>query len=399
MHSNGYKVEVGRSVSEVLALRADWQRLPLDPNADMDFYLAVVQSKAEVRRPHVFVLKQNGVVKSILVGRIEKRSLDVRLGYTNLASPPIRLLTLVHGGVLGEDSEEHASALVESVKKSLRDDEADVAWFHGLDSDSAFCHVARNAGGLFTRDYLPTQVQRWRIKLPATYQELYRQRSANTKHNLKRYSRRLRDTFGDRLTIRNFRDPSDLRTLIADTEAIARKTYHRGLGVGFVADDAMLQLATLAANQGWLRAHILYVEGKPCAFWNGFLYRRTFFAWTTGFDPDFSELRPGMFLLQRTLEDLCAERAADEVDFGFGDAQYKRDWCDHERLQESFFLFAPRLKGISLNCFRTPLAAASKIARQVLARAGVLQELKKSWRARLKRQDTRAGNNKWNPKI
>jgi len=139
----------------------------------------------------------------------------------------------------------------------------------------------------------------------------------------------------------------------------------------------------LAATHGWLRAHILYTAGKPCAFWNGLVYRRTFFTYTTGYDPDFTDLRPGTFLLQRMFEDLCREKAIDEVDFGFGDAQYKRNWCGGDRPQASLLLFAPTLKGVSLNSLRSPLVGAKCLARGIVARTAALQTIKKHWRDRL----------------
>jgi len=399
--SSGCTIETARDFREVIALRDDWQRLSLpsanprghravalDPSVDIDFHLAVVQSGSEMIRPHVIVLKRGGVAQSILVGRIEKRPLQVALGYKKLSSSSVRILTIIHGGMLGEDSEENASVLVDYVKECLRDHEADVAWFYGMELDSPFYRVVKNAGGWITRDHCPALMRRWRIRLPASYEELYRQRSANTRHNLKRYSKRLHDALGDQLTVRSFRNSSDVETILSDTEAIAAKTYQRGLGVGFLGTDATRQLMTLAASRGWLHAHILYAGSKPAAFWNGLLYQRTFFTWSTGYDPHLSDLRPGTFLLERMLEKLCGEKAADEVDFGFGDAQYKRDWCDHEHFQVSQFLFAPTRQGISLNMFHSSLLGASNVVRKLLERTGAVPKLKKAWRRRVANRPT-----------
>jgi len=379
----GYSLEVVKSIAEVHALREEWQALPRDPNADLDFYLTVIESHEEILRPHVIVVRREGVVKAMVVGRLERKRLEVALGYRKVSTRPIRFLMLIHGGALGEDSDELASPIVASIMKTMRDGEADIVWFYGLEQNSALYRAARKAGSPASRDFFPTRLGRWRGRIPPTYEALLRQLSPNARHNLKRYAKRLQATYGEQLSIRNFRRPDDLETVLSDTEAIASRTYHRGLGVGFANNAETRQLMALAANQGWLRACVLYIAGKPVAFWNGFLYRRTFYTWTTGYDRDLSELRPGTFLLQKMFEELCAEKAADEVDFGFGDAQYKRDWCDHEQVQASFMLFAPTLQGIALNCFRTPLMATSKLVRNVLARTGAMQSLKKKWRARL----------------
>jgi hypothetical protein len=396
MHlGNGYTIETAREFNEVLALRDDWQRMALlsvdrrqrhgirlDPAVDLDFYLTGIRSGNETLSPHVVVLRRDGVAKTILVGRIDRTRLQVSLGYKRVSSNPARLLVLTHGGMLGEDSEEYATLLVESVKKCLRDREADVAWFYGMEPDSAFCRVAKDAGGWITRDYCPELTRRWRVRLPASYEDLLKQVSTNTRHNLKRYSKRLRDAFGDQLTVKNFRNPGDVETILSDTEVIAAKTYQRGLGVGFADTDGMHQHMNLAANRGWLRAHILYIGSKPAAYWNGILYQRTLFTWTTGYDPDLSHLRPGTFLLQKMLQELCNEKAADEVDFGFGDAQYKRDWCDDEHFQVSQFLFAPTARGLFLSIFHSSLSSASTIARKLLTQTGAVGKIKKAWRAR-----------------
>lgn len=377
------EVVVARSLSEVSALRDEWEKMCIDPNADIDFYQTIVQCRNEVLRPHVMVLKRDGTINSILAGRLERREFEAQLGYKKVRLASVRCLTLIHGGLLGDGSEDCVANLVKSVLESLRNGEADVAWFYGLDVDSAFYHAARRVGSLLTRDYFPGQIRRWKMRLPSTYEELYRGLSSNTKHNLKRYSKRLRDSFGDQVTIKQFRDLRDLDWLLADTEIVAAKSYHRGLGVGFICNEETRRTMMLAAEQGWLRAYVLYIAGKPCAFWNGILYGRTFFTSTTAYDPDFGECRPGTFLLQTMLQDLCAEKVVEEVDFGFGDAQYKRDWCEQEQLQTSFFLFAHTPKGLFVNCLRTPLTGVANATRQILTTTGALQKVKRVWRQRL----------------
>jgi hypothetical protein len=387
-----FTIEVGRDVTAVSALREVWEKLQSDPNADIDFYLTILRSRSEILRPHVIVLRRNGVVQSILVGRIEKKPFEIWLGYKKISLPPVRFLTLVHGGLLGDNSEACVAKLVDSVQNSLRDGEADVAWFHGLETDSAYCQMARKVGGVFTRDRFPIWIQHWSLQLPASFEELVRRRSSRSRYNLKRYSKLLREAFGDQLTVRAFRGVNELESMLTDLETIASKTYHRGLGAGFINNDENRKLITLAANQDWLRAHILYIKGSPAAYWTGILYKRTLFTWTTGYDPDFREFRLGTFLLQRMLDDLCRESGAEQVDFGFGDAEYKREWGDHERQQASFFLFSPGLTGLFLNMLRTPAMGASALVRGVLARTGALQKVKKIWRGRLTSEPRRSSS-------
>ena len=49
------------------------------------------------------------------------------------------------------------------------------------------------------------------------------------------------------------------------------------------------------------------IDDKPCAFWNGTRYGKTFFTWTTGYDPAFNDDRLGLFLLVKLVEALCVD--------------------------------------------------------------------------------------------
>lgn len=375
-------IQIAETVEDVAAMRDVWTAMQSHPDADLGFYLTLLNTRPEILRPHVITLNNNGNTRSILVGRIERVRLTVGMGYAKVSLPSARCLTVVGGGLFGDRSDESVSALVSSVERSLTNKEADVAWFHQLDAGSSLYKTVKEAGGLLRRDHFPLFSDHWKVKLPGTYEVFLRQRSSNTRHNLKRYTKRLQALFGAQLSVRKFRDHREIESLMAATEVVAAKTYHRGLNAGFMDDQETRRRMLLYANEGRLRAHILYVGDKPIAFWNGFLYGRTFYTWTTGYDPDYRDARPGLFLLQKVFEDLCEEKI-DEVDFGSGDAQYKRDWCDENRREVSMYLFGPSCRGVSLNVFRTPLLACSEAVRWTLNKTNLLQKAKKLWRSRL----------------
>jgi hypothetical protein len=380
--SVSHVIEVARDTQQVLARRRDWERLSQYPDSDVDFFLAAIQTDEAALRPHVISVRDKNGVSSVLMARLEKRALPLKLGYVNLPSPRLRLLTTVHGGLLGDQNAPNMNLLLNAIVDALKSGEADAACFHGLEHGNALHQALENAGSFWTRDAHPVPLQRWRVRLPKTYDEFLRSRSSNTRHNVKRYSKRFIEAFQGQWAIRSFSAPDEVEAMLADTEAVAQNTYHRGLGVGFIINEQTRAISLLSAQKRWLRAHILYVNGKPCAFWNGWLYGRTFFTWTTGFDPTLNDSRPGMFLLQHMFRELCAEGCVDEVDFGLGDAQYKRDWCDFHCKQVSQLLFARSFKSTSFNLLRRPLVAASATAESVLGHTTAVQKLKKAWRDR-----------------
>src|SRR6202795_2102750 len=136
-YNTNSSIHIIDSVEGVTALRNEWRQLQAHPSADIDEYLTLLASRPEILRPHVIVLKINDALQSILIGRLEWTRLDIGSGYARLSLPPVRCLTFVGGGPLGDASELTVMELVNSVEKSLKNKEADIAFFHEVDVDSS----------------------------------------------------------------------------------------------------------------------------------------------------------------------------------------------------------------------------------------------------------------------
>jgi len=220
-----------------------------------------------------------------------------------------------------------------------------------------------------------------RARIPETFAEYLRARSAKTRSNVQRYSRRLEERFGERLELRLFESPADIPRLIRDTRTVSEKTYQHGLGAGFEDDDLTRALQQLGAERGWLRAFVLYLDGIPSAFWHGTQYRRIFYTGPTGYDPAHRDLRLGTYVLAKMVEHLCGK--ADWMDFGLGDAEYKRHFGDEHWEEEDILLFARRPRPVVVNLARTGVLTASRGAKTALERSGKLEAARRCWRDRL----------------
>jgi CelD/BcsL family acetyltransferase involved in cellulose biosynthesis len=175
-------------------------------------------------------------------------------------------------------------------------------------------------------------------------------------------------------------------------ETISAKTYHRGLGVGFADSAETRGLFEMALDHGWLRAYVLYVRGTPYAFWEGLMYRQSFFPISTAYDPALEEHRPGAFLLMHIVEQLCGERV-NQIDFGLGDANYKR-WYSNQNWQEAALcIYAPSMKGLALFMLKTPMALMEHTMKKSLEKARLLQRVKTLWRRHVcgRQQEAPAG--------
>src|ERR1700733_8693205 len=132
-----------RSRTEIESLRQFWNSCRPGRDADLDFYLFIVDLYPDVLRPHVVVLYENDNPRALLAGRLETLGVSIRAGYIKIPSPKLKVLNIVHGGWLGDMSHSSADLLVGSIIESLKTAEADAACLHYADLSLPLAQYAR----------------------------------------------------------------------------------------------------------------------------------------------------------------------------------------------------------------------------------------------------------------
>lgn len=383
------EIRIARSASEVEALREPWTAWGGERDSDIDFVLMIIESYPEAVRPHVIALYRNGEPEAILIGRLERKRLDFRIGYLTVFRPWARCLTFVCGALRGNASQENTRMLLSEVMHCLKEDEADLAVLEFVSTQSSLYQLGLKMPGILSRDVLPALQKRHLLSLPKDVEEVYGRMSGTRRKHLRSSERKLQEHPAGALRIVCYRDPSEFERLFRDAESIAQKTYQRGLGAGFSDTPLVRARLGLAARKGWLRANLLYIGDRPVAFWIGVIYGRTFGSEYMGYDPEFRQFSPGMFLVMRVIEGLCSGASGDavsELNFGPGDAEYKAMLSTRSSLEGSIFIFSPKMKGIFLKLLRTATRAVDVMARKTFGSARLVPKLKRLWRDRLSRR-------------
>jgi CelD/BcsL family acetyltransferase involved in cellulose biosynthesis len=372
---------LARTADEVRRLEARlagfaWPRVDPDP----DFFLTVLSVRPEVVRPHVVVL---GDDSGAFVGRIEDVRFSRSIGYRPVFTPLLRVLTLVHGGVAGVGSEEGSEAIVDEVVRALEQGEADAAVLPGLKVGSVFHRAALGRASAVRRLRSERSVHRV-LRLPAVVDDVLASLAPKTRNTFGRYARRLERAYGEALAFRTFCEPAELDELFETLEVVASKTYQRRLGVAISAEaDEHRRLVRLGLERGWFRAYVLSIERAPVAFWTGFAYNGCFTIGTPGFDPAFAEYRVGTYAQLRMIESLCLDPAVSVLDYGFGDSEYKRRLSNESWEEETVTLFARRARPLAVSMGARSVDLVDSCLRRVLTRLGLVDRVKRLWRARL----------------
>jgi hypothetical protein len=380
---NADSAAVARTVAEVEQLRSFWTTQPTSRDGDLDFYLFILRTRPEAVRPHVITLNTATGPRAMLIGRLETKPLDIRFGYFHLPTPVLRQLIFIDGGVAGRLSAADSDMIMRSIVASLRAGEADVAILEHFDTAHPLAERARALVPRLCADRFTTAHTHHKRTLGGR-QPLLATLSANERNNQRRREKRLRQDFRN-VRIDCFHQAGDLDRLSEDVEAVARTSYQRGLGVGFVDSPQMRERLAFEAEKGTLRGHVLYVDGKPCAFWIASLYRGVLGNDFMGFDPAYGKYAPGMYLALNVLEEVrCDPRAGADavVDFGIGEGEWKTRLGNEQRQETSIAVFAPTATAIALNAVRTAAAIADRSARALLRRSQLLPRIKRQWRRR-----------------
>ncbi len=80
------------------------------------------------------------------------------------------------------------------------------------------------------------------------------------------------------------------------------------------------------------------------------------------------------------VEDLAANTDIREVDFGFGDAYYKKQFGDVSWNEVSAVVFGTSLRGLYFAALEIGSAQAHQLALRILNRFGGVEKAKKIWR-------------------
>jgi hypothetical protein len=378
-------LKVYRAASDLEELRGFWSSRQTAPAGELDFYLSQICSRAEFVRPHVIVIFKNGTPQSLLLGRLERRRMPVKLGYFQAPMPKIGILTFDECGWLRGISAADSELYVRSILAALRAGEADAAELQHVDTAEPIATLARSLPGRVFSDHSPMRQILWTRQLAHTGSFLA-SLSKNQRHNHRRQTRGLVQAFGAGIRIECFHDGSRLDLLMHDAEEIASKSYQRNLGVGFVNDESMRRRLSLAAHRGILFAHVLYLEDVPAAFWVTTLTGGVLYSDFIGFKPTYAKYSPGTYLVIKVIEEVCGgsdKGRAAAVDFGPGDAEWKRLLSNQRQQLASVYMFAPTTKGAALNLIRMAISSTDRSIKSVLERAGFLSRVKRAWRHRM----------------
>jgi hypothetical protein len=368
----------------IASVRDGWLALsPPRLDADPDYLAAVSAVRPEVISPYVAMLEHGGSPTAMAIGRLETYALPCKVGYQRIRLPKLRTITIVDGGMAGELAGGNAEWLVRELVAVVDSGEVEALAFHRLPVGSpAHAAVLRVGDDLSRRRFrVDAPRPRWLLDLPASREDYLKSRSRSTRESLRRYEKRFEKDFAERIEVRRFATADDLDTMVADMEPVAAKSYQRSLGVGFADNREFRELIELGMERSWFRAWVLYVDGAASAFWFGFGYCGVFSIGSPGYDPALGDYRVGNYVHLRMIDDLCHDPTISSVDYGTGDAEYKRRFGSSSSDEQDVLLFGRGLRPLGARLGLDVAAGINRTAKAAL-RGRQAEAIRRRWRNR-----------------
>ena len=378
------QVVVARTAEEVEGLREVWEAAGVsDIDSDIDYFLTVVRHAPGVVRPHVVLIQRPGQSALMAVARLERLDVPLSLGYRTIMRPQLRAIVVAFGGLIGTAGADSERLLIDELRRPLDTGEADMLLLRNADVAGTLRDVVVERVGWLRRSHARPPTRRWVAPVPESLDAFLSGRSAKTRQTLRRQDRKLVREYGEGLRLRRFESPSEMSELCRDMEAVASRTYQRGLGAAYSGSPLDLGLIELGLHRRWFRTWMLYLRDRPVAFWSGTTYAGTFATSTPGFDPDYTKDSVGRYAMFRMVEDLCADDHVRRLDFGHGDAEYKAAFGSVERIESDVFVVGRGLRPVTVNLAAATLALINGWGRRLTDETDWGRRLKRAWRSRM----------------
>ncbi|MET0090262.1 MAG: GNAT family N-acetyltransferase, partial [Candidatus Thiodiazotropha sp.] len=193
--------------------------------------------------------------------------------------------------------------------------------------------------------YLPDSIRLFHyIELPKTHDEYLSGFRSKQRYTLKKKVRKLLEAFPGRVDVFELSDTNELPRLTENATRIINNSWKaQNLKQPLPSSIRDMNYLSNIAKKGLLKAHVLTIDGEPCAFIIGYLYKGIYHYADLAYDLRFGDYSPGIVLLYRVIETMIEQEKASFVNFGITDAQYKQVFGNRHQQDAGIMVLRPTL--------------------------------------------------------
>ena len=178
------------------------------------------------------------------------------------------------------------------------------------------------------------------LPLDEEWQTFLKGRNRKFRENLRRIDRKISKL--DDIRFEQHYLPEEIEKLMDRAYEIEHRSHKAKYGKTIFGGENDRQffreLARALSEKEWLILSLLKKDGQPIAYDFSFLINDTFYGYNSAYDKRYSELSPGIFLMERILRNLF-QAGVKEADLYRGGDQYKKKWTQLTKQQVRLMIF------------------------------------------------------------
>ncbi len=369
-------------VDSIQRIESEW-RAVLDrscgahPGAEPSRFLDTLEAIQRSASPFVLLFKDGELGRAVVIGRTERAGIQCKLGYIRIRTPRLRTLRLIYGGVVTDGDGAAESRIADELRSLLDERLFECVFTNKLNLDRALMERLDADARSVRREVRP----HWVTDLtPHSYDKTMSGHSSKHRSNLRRLDRKLCAHFNDDVELRIVTTAAEAESFAQAMNDIFEKTYKAGIARGQMENVDWRKALVSRAEHGELRAYLLMAGGEPIAYQTGALHRGVYYAEGTAYLPEHQSLRPGTVLMMRVMQDLC-DQGAHCIDWGFGDAEYKRLYGTRSWDESSLHIYGAGWRAQVARALDRASVACAVTAKR-LAGGELTNRIRRGWRQR-----------------
>jgi hypothetical protein len=252
-------------------------------------------------------------------------------------------LEMLGSDLLGDDDVGHFNEIVDNVWKTFPN--VDAIYLKSVLTDSKLWQYFEASNWKLGEApvYLPDLIRSFHyIKLPETHDEYLSGFRSKQRYTLKKKVRKLQEAFPGKVDIFEISASSELARLAENATRVINNSWKaQNLKQPLPSSIRDMNYLGNIAKKGLLKAHVLTINGEPCAFIIGYLYKGIYHYADLAYDQRYGDYSPGIVLLYRVIEIMIEQEKASYVNFGITDAQYKQVFGNQHQQDAGILVLRP----------------------------------------------------------
>lgn len=358
-----------------------WEQMAMHPSVDPEIRAAQFDDEPGVK-PCITVVRSGDRIEGMVVGDVREIRLELKLKYFTLLRPHARVIRIFDKGLIGCEKEDVVEELLKVLPTLCNACSAD------------FIHLACIPESHPIRKFLTERFHgqvlanplepRWVLTIPGSWEEFLKSRSSNTRYNIRRHERKLKEGCKSLETALHFPgDEESLEGMWSDVMEIFRSTYQYRLGLSPLKDLKARRTWDHLNRVGRLAVTLLRMDGRPVAFAWAQIYKDCALLGTPGYDPRVADLFVGEFAILRLIELLINIGKLNVLDYGLGYSQYKQTLGTSCQLEGHIRVYSTSPKGKRLYSLMKGINGLNALVNKSTERIGVKRLLKRFARGKI----------------